>query len=98
MSVKLFVGSLPLSYDDKNLKNIFKNYGTVLSAKVATDSHTGNSRGFGYVEMKTSADARNAKKALNGLQLQGRYILVDEAHLSVWPAASLNIPQSINVN
>ncbi len=82
MSVKLFVGSLPLSFNEKNLKNTFKNYGTVLSAMIAKDSHTGHSRGFGYVEMKSQSAARNAINALNGSELNGRYILVDQAHLT----------------
>ena len=82
MSIKLFVGSLPLSFNEKNLKNTFKIYGTVLSAIIVKDNHTGHSRGFGYVEMKTHSSARNAINALNGSELSGRKILVDQAHLS----------------
>jgi RNA recognition motif-containing protein len=82
VSIKLFVGSLPLSFNENNLKNTFKVYGTVLSAIIAKDSHTGHSRGFGYVEMKTQSAAKNAINALNGSELKGRYILVDQAHLT----------------
>ncbi len=82
MGIKLFVGSLPLSLNEKNLKKTFKIYGAVLSVLIATDSHTGRSRGFGYVEMKSQTAARNAINALNGAELNGRNIFVEQAHLS----------------
>ena len=79
MSTKLFVGSLPWAVTDATLKTTFESYGTVVSAKVITDRQTGKSRGFGFVEMENESDANAAIKALNGSQLNGRSIIVNEA-------------------
>jgi RNA recognition motif-containing protein len=79
VSTKLFVGSLPWSVDDEELKQAFEKQGTVVSAKVVKDRDTGRSRGFGFVEMENSADAKNAIKALNESELNGRNIVVNEA-------------------
>jgi len=73
------VGSLPWSVDDEELKQAFEKQGTVVSAKVVKDRDTGRSRGFGFVEMENSADAKNAIKALNESELNGRNIVVNEA-------------------
>jgi RNA recognition motif-containing protein len=79
VSTKLFVGSLPWSVDDKTLQDAFEEHGTVVSAKVVKDRDTGRSRGFGFVEMENSADAKNAIAALNNSELKGRNIIVNEA-------------------
>lgn len=79
MSTKLFVGSLPWSVNDEELKVTFEKHGTVVSAKVVTDRDTSRSRGFGFVEMESSSDATNAIKALNNSELDGRNIVVNEA-------------------
>ncbi|MGE5497174.1 MAG: RNA recognition motif domain-containing protein [Syntrophothermus sp.] len=79
MSTKLFVGSLPWAVNDDSLKSTFSSYGNVVSAKVITDRQTGKSRGFGFVEMENESDANAAIKALNGSQLNGRNIIVNEA-------------------
>ena len=79
MSTKLFVGSLPWSVNDEELKVTFEKHGTVVSAKVVTDRDTSRSRGFGFVEMESSSDASNAIKALNDSELDGRNIVVNEA-------------------
>ena len=79
MSTKLFVGSLPWSVKDDELKETFEKHGTVVSAKVITDRDTRRSRGFGFVEMESSSDANNAIKALNNSELNGRNIVVNEA-------------------
>ena len=79
MSTKLFVGSLPWSVKDDELKEAFEKHGTVVSAKVITDRDTRRSRGFGFVEMESSSDANNAIKALNNSELNGRNIVVNEA-------------------
>ena len=79
VSTKLFVGSLPWSVKDEELKETFEKHGTVLSAKVITDRDTQRSRGFGFVEMESSSDANNAIKALNDSELNGRNIVVNEA-------------------
>ena len=79
MSTKLFVGSLPWSVNDEELKETFEKHGTVVSAKVITDRDTRRSRGFGFVEMESSSDAKNAIQALNDSELNGRKIVVNEA-------------------
>ena len=79
MSTKLFVGSLPWSVNDEELKATFEKHGTVVSAKVVTDRDTKRSRGFGFVEMESASDAKNAIQALNNSELNGRNIVVNEA-------------------
>ena len=79
MSTKLFVGSLPWSVKDEELKETFEKHGSVVSAKVITDRDTRRSRGFGFVEMESSSDANKAIKALNNSELDGRNIVVNEA-------------------
>jgi cold-inducible RNA-binding protein len=79
VSTKLFVGSLPWSVNDEELKETFEKHGTVVSAKVITDRDTRRSRGFGFVEMESQDDARNAIKALHESELNGRNIVVNEA-------------------
>ncbi len=79
MSTKLFVGSLPWSVDDRKLQSVFEAHGTVVSAKIIKDRDTGRSRGFGFVEMENSSDAKSAIKALNDSKFEGRNIIVNEA-------------------
>ena len=79
MSTKLFVGSLPWAVNDEALKEAFTAYGNVVSAKVVTDRQTGRSRGFGFVEMESDSEASAAIEALNGSDLSGRNIVVNEA-------------------
>lgn len=79
MSTKLFVGSLPWSVDDDTLKETFEEHGNVVSAKVIKDRETGRSRGFGFVEMESPSEAKNAIAALNDSDLKGRNIVVNEA-------------------
>ncbi len=78
MSKKLYVGGLPYSVDEDRLEELFSAHGDVESAKVITDRMTGRSRGFGFVEME-SADAQKAMDALNGTDLEGRTLTVNEA-------------------
>jgi nucleolin len=73
------VGSLPWSVSDEELKATFEKHGTVVSAKVVTDRNTSRSRGFGFVEMESASDAKNAIQALNNSELNGRNIVVNEA-------------------
>jgi RNA recognition motif-containing protein len=77
MSKNLYVGNLSFDTTTDDLKQAFESYGTVTSASVITDRETGRSRGFGFVEMSTGAD--EAIEALNGADLQGRTITVNEA-------------------
>ena len=79
MSTKLYVGSLPYSTTEQQLSELFSQYGTVQSAKVISDRYTGQSRGFGFVEMATSEEAQKAIAALNGSALGGRTLVVNEA-------------------
>lgn len=79
MSTKLFVGSLPWAANDDDLQKAFSAHGKVLSAKVVTDKETRRSRGFGFVEYETEAEATAAIQALNGSELKGRNIIVSEA-------------------
>ncbi|HCM52155.1 TPA: RNA-binding protein [Candidatus Saccharibacteria bacterium] len=79
MSSKLYVGSLPYSVDDNKLKELFAQFGTVVSAQVIVDRDSNQSKGFGFVEMKTEDEAKEAIKALNGKDMDGRSIMVNEA-------------------
>jgi len=79
MSNKLYVGGLPYSVTEGQLQEIFATHGTVESAKVISDKFTGQSRGFGFVEMSSGAEAQKAIEALNGTQLEGRTLVVNEA-------------------
>lgn len=79
MATKLFVGSLPWAVDDQGLEDLFKGFGDVLSAKVIMDRETGRSKGFGFVEFEDDGAAKAAMDKLNGSDLQGRTIVVNEA-------------------
>jgi cold-inducible RNA-binding protein len=79
MATKLFVGSLAFSVTDDQLAEFFASAGTVESAKVVTDRDTNRSRGFGFVEMSSEAEAQAAITELNGKELAGRAIAVNEA-------------------
>jgi len=79
VSKKLFVGSLPWAVNDEALKEAFAPYGNVISANVVTDRQTGRSRGFGFVEYENESEADAAIEALNGSELDGRNIVVNEA-------------------
>ena len=79
MSTKLYVGGLPYSTTEQQLTELFSQQGSVTSAKVITDKFTGQSRGFGFVEMSTTEEAQKAISALNGTQLDGRPLTVNEA-------------------
>jgi cold-inducible RNA-binding protein len=76
---KLFVGNLPWTVDDSQLREMFEGLGEVHSASVVMDRETGRSRGFGFVEMD-DADAQRAISELNGKTLQSRQIKVNEAN------------------
>lgn len=78
-SKKLYVGGLPYSISEQQLQELFVTHGTVESARVITDKFTGRSRGFGFVEMSSQSEAQNAIQALNGSQLEGRTLTVNEA-------------------
>ncbi len=77
---KLFVGNLPWGVDDQQLEEMFAQYGAVASAKVIQDRDTGRSRGFGFVEMEEDAAADDAVDALDGSEVNGRPLRVNEAN------------------
>lgn len=79
MASKLFVGSLAYSITDEELSQMFAEAGTVVSAKVIIDRDSGQSKGFGFVEMTTDAEAQNAISALNGKDVSGRRLTVNIA-------------------
>lgn len=79
MGAKVFVGGLPYATTDQQLQDLFAQYGAVASARIITDKFTGQSRGFGFVEMASDGDAQKAITALNGTQFGGRTLTVNEA-------------------
>jgi RNA recognition motif-containing protein len=76
---KLYVGNLPHSADQQTLQDTFSQCGTVDSVNVITDRDTGQSKGFGFVEMSSDSEAQKAIQELNGSSLDGREIIVNEA-------------------
>lgn len=79
MGKKLFVGGLPFATTSEELEKLFADAGTVESANVITDRMTGRSRGFGFVEMSSDEEAKEAIKKLNGNKVGDRDIIVSEA-------------------
>lgn len=79
MGKKLYVGNLPYSVTDASLSDAFAQCGTVESSKIITDRDTGRSKGFGFVEMATEAEAQTAISKLNGSDWDGRALTVNEA-------------------
>jgi len=76
---QLYVGNLPWSTTEADLQGMFTEYGKVASADVITDRETGRSRGFGFVELEDDAEAARAISDLNGKDMEGRPLRVDEA-------------------
>ena len=79
MGNKLYVGNLPYSFRDEDLQQAFAPHGTVTSAKVMMERDTGRSKGFGFVEMGSDAEAQAAINGVNGQQFGGRGLVVNEA-------------------
>jgi RNA recognition motif-containing protein len=79
MGNKLYVGNLAYSIRDEDLQQAFAQFGTVTSAKVMMDRDTGRSKGFGFVEMATDAEAQAGINGMNGQALEGRAVVVNEA-------------------
>ena len=79
MGNKLYVGNLPYSFRDEDLQQAFAAHGTVTSAKVMLECDTGRSKGFGFVEMASDAEAQAAINGMNGQQYGGRGLVVNEA-------------------
>lgn len=79
MSMKLYVGNLSFSTSDADLNDIFTEAGTIESARIITDRDTGQSRGFGFVEMSSRSEGEAAITAINGKEINGRILKVTEA-------------------
>ncbi len=75
----IYVGNLPYSVTDNELQDLFAQYGQVSSARVIMDRDTGRAKGFGFVEMQDNAEANKAIDALNGTDMNGRAIRVNES-------------------
>ncbi len=76
---QIYVGGLPYSATEQQLSDLFAAHGAVASARIITDKFTGQSRGFGFVEMSSDAEAQAAITALNGSEMGGRTLTVNEA-------------------
>ena len=79
MSTKLYVGNLSFNTSTEDLEKMFAEFGTVQSTNIIEDRETGRSRGFAFVEMSNDEEAQNAITALNGKEIDGRALLVNEA-------------------
>lgn len=79
----IFVGNLSFGATEENVRSLFESYGTVDRVNIVTDRDTGQPRGFGFVEMSDDASAEKAMAALNGSELQGRALNVNEARPKV---------------
>jgi RNA recognition motif-containing protein len=79
MATKLYVGNLSYQTGDRDLADLFAEAGSVTSAQVITDRETGQSRGFGFVEMSTEEEARKAITNINGRTVEGRALMVNES-------------------
>ena len=80
MTKKLFVGGLSWNTTDDTLRQAFERFGEISDARVITDRETGRSRGFGFLTFEEDESATNAVEKMNGVELDGRTIRVDEAH------------------
>ncbi|MBU0587370.1 MAG: RNA-binding protein [Gammaproteobacteria bacterium] len=79
MGKKLYVGNLSYSVNDNSLQQHFSEFGTIASAKVMMDRDSGRSKGFGFVEMSSDAEAQAAISGMNGKSVDGRDMVVNEA-------------------
>ena len=77
--MNIYVGSLHFKMSEAELKEVFEEYGEVTSAKIIIDKYSGKSKGFGFVEMPNEAEAKKAIEELNGAEVSGRNIIVNES-------------------
>jgi RNA recognition motif-containing protein len=77
--MNIYVGSLHFKMVEAELKELFEEYGEVTSAKIIFDKYSGKSKGFGFVEMPNEAEAKKAIEELNGAEVQGRNVIVNES-------------------
>mgnify|MGYP001170007936 FL=1 len=83
MGKKLYVGNLPFSATEDSLKEAFLQFGTVESVTIITDRDTGQSKGFGFIELSTKQEAASAIAKMNGTEMDGRTLKVSEAQAKV---------------
>jgi len=77
--MNIFVGSLPFKIEEGDLQTIFEEYGEVTSVRIITDKFSGRSKGFGFIDMPNDEEAKKAIENLNGAELEGRTIVVNES-------------------
>jgi RNA recognition motif-containing protein len=77
--LNIYVGNLPKTTTEEAVRNVFTEYGEVTEVKLIKDQYSGELRGFGFVEMPAKADARKAIQEVNGTELEGRTLIVNEA-------------------
>ena len=77
--MNIYVGSLHFKMKEEELREVFEEYGEVASAKIIIDKYSGKSKGFGFVEMPNDAEAKKAIEELNGAEVSGRNIIVNES-------------------
>lgn len=94
MSTKLYVGNLPYSTTEQDLRDAFGRFGEIVSADIIVERDTGRSKGFGFVEMSSAGEAAEAMQAMNGSQLGDRTIKVNEAR----PKRERRTPQNYDRN
>lgn len=78
--MNIYVGNIPYTTTEEDLRNIFAEHGGVVSVKIITHKYTGRSKGFGFVEMESDDAATKAVDALDGFEVNGRNLRVDKAH------------------
>lgn len=77
--MNIYVGNLDFKVNEKDLEEIFKEFGTVNSSKIITDKYSGRSKGYGFIEMEDQQEAEHAISELNGATVENRNIIVNEA-------------------
>ena len=77
--MNLYIGNLHYNVNEEELKEIFKEYGEVMSVTIITDKYTGRSKGFGFIEMLNDEEANKAIDNLNGTEIHGRKVIVNQA-------------------
>ena len=96
--MNIFVGSLPFSIEEADLRESFEAYGAVDSVKIITDKFTGRSKGFGFVEMPSDEEAQKAIDELNGATVQGRSIVVNKSEPKPTVAVeTVEVEEDINI-
>lgn len=94
--MNIFVGNLEYQVKEEELEEAFSKYGTVDSVRIITNRHTGKSKGFGFVVMENETEAKAAMEALNGKEINGRAVIVNEARKTEEERAGFTKPEGNN--